>query len=149
MVKQMDGEHKGNFRQRGRNAGKGMGKGEGYRHKHRKMEGPGGSNKGFIAISAENKDVKSVMDSRFGRCNYFLIFNPENNNIEFVDNPGKHASGGAGPMAAEMLVNRGVSKIMSGDFGPKAADALESMNVEMVTLQDTEQSLESLIQKIQ
>ncbi|MFW6020233.1 MAG: NifB/NifX family molybdenum-iron cluster-binding protein [Bacteroidales bacterium] len=143
MTNQMDNIHSP---QNGRNRDKGAGK----RHRHGKgQKEPQHSRNRLIAISAEDKDVKSKMDARFGRCNYFLIFNPENNTIEFVENPGKHASGGAGPMAAEMLVNYGVGKIMSGDFGPKASDALEAMNVEMVTLQDTEQTLESLIQKIQ
>lgn len=145
----INNEHTGNFRHRGRNTDKAMGKGERRGHTQGKPGGPNRINNRFIAISAENKDVNSKMDARFGRCNYFLIFNPENNNLEFIDNPGKHASGGAGPIAAELLVNKGVGKILSGDFGPKAADALEAMNVEMVTLQDTEQTLESLIQKIQ
>jgi predicted Fe-Mo cluster-binding NifX family protein len=102
----------------------------------------------LVAISAETNHIDAPMDLRFGRCNYFLIFDPQSGSTDFIENPGKQASGGAGPMAAELLVNKGVGKVISGDFGPKAANALEAMNVEMVTLQTQGESLKSLINKI-
>ncbi|MFO8087753.1 MAG: hypothetical protein R6T91_08125 [Bacteroidales bacterium] len=40
-----------------------------------------------------------------------------------------------------------MTKIISGDFGPKASDALEAMHVEMITLQAKDESLQSLIDK--
>lgn len=109
---------------------------------------PQSTNAALVAISAETNHIDGPMDLRFGRCNYFLIYDPRAGNTEFIENPGKQASGGAGPMAAELLVNKGVGKVISGDFGPKAANALEAMNVEMVTLQTQGESLKSLINKI-
>jgi predicted Fe-Mo cluster-binding NifX family protein len=114
----------------------------------KRQGGQGAAQRNLIAVSAEKQELNSVMDLRFGRANYFLIYDPANGNSRFVDNPAKNASGGAGPMAAEMLVNEGVGKIISGDFGPKASDALNAMNIEMVTLQGKEETLESLINKM-
>lgn len=101
-----------------------------------------------IAITDEKQDLNSVMDMCFGRANYFLIYNPDMAESRFIDNPGKDATDGAGPLAAEILANEGVGKIFSGDFGPKASDALNSMNIEMVTLQDNQETLQALIDKI-
>ena len=35
-----------------------------------------------IAISSTGTEIDSEIDQRFGRCNYFLIFDDETNNLE-------------------------------------------------------------------
>ncbi|MFO8053765.1 MAG: NifB/NifX family molybdenum-iron cluster-binding protein [Bacteroidales bacterium] len=124
---------------------RGEGFGKGHRRDLRGFEPVSG--KGILAVSAEKASRESLMDLRFGRCNYFMLYDPASGQVDFIENPGKDASGGAGPMAAQLLAGRGVCKIISGDFGPKAADALNALNIEMVTLDSKEESLESLINK--
>ncbi|MCF8331328.1 MAG: hypothetical protein K9H84_02665 [Bacteroidales bacterium] len=137
-----NGNRKGAHRQQG-------GQARGYGRPEAGKQRPGkGINKGIIAVSAEGNSKNSLFDLRFGRCNFFMLFNPESRDISFLPNPGKEASGGAGPIAAELLANHGVTKVFSGDFGPKAADALKAMDIEMVVLQTKGESLESLIHKL-
>ncbi len=104
--------------------------------------------KGLIAISAEESHMKSQMDPRFGRCNYFLMYDPANGLTHFMGNPGKQSQGGAGPAAAEFLINHGVSKVISGEFGARAKEILEAANVEMVTLIGQGDDMNSLIEKV-
>ncbi len=127
----------------------GAGKGIGRKHKAG-ADNPlnHGKSKGLIAISAEEADMKSQMDPRFGRCNYFLMYDPANGLTHFMDNPGKDNPGGAGPAAAEFLINHGVSKVISGDYGPKARNVLEAANIEMVTLKAQGDDMNSLIEKV-
>lgn len=84
----------------------------------------------IIAIPASNKNIDSLVDERFGRCPYFCFFNLENQQIEFKENTLKNGSGGVGPQVAEFLANNGVKKVYAIEFGPKAKDVLEKLNIE-------------------
>ena len=49
-----------------------------------------------IAVSATAPELDAGVDPRFGRCQYFLIVDPQNMEFEAVDNSNAMASGGAG-----------------------------------------------------
>ena len=52
-----------------------------------------------IAITSTGETLNATIDSRFGRCAYFAIYNTETKSTEFILNPGKEAQEGAGPTA--------------------------------------------------
>jgi len=84
-----------------------------------------------IAISATGRDLDSRLDSRFGRCPYFLVGDPETLEFEAVANPGASAGGGAGVKAAQELVDRGVQVVITGQCGPNAYDVLEAAGIKI------------------
>lgn len=86
-----------------------------------------------IAITAESNQVDSKIDARFGRCAYFAIYNTETKETEFLVNPAKEASGGAGPEAVQFIAKQGVKKIIAGEFGTKINSLLQSLSIEMIT----------------
>ncbi|MBN1650415.1 MAG: NifB/NifX family molybdenum-iron cluster-binding protein [Bacteroidales bacterium] len=98
-----------------------------------------------IAVTALENNKSSKMDPRFGRGAYFAVYDTESKDYQFYINEAKDASGGAGPKAAEQIVNLGVNKLLSSDFGPKAKAALESMGVEMVVFSDAEKTVEDIL----
>jgi predicted Fe-Mo cluster-binding NifX family protein len=78
--------------------------------------------------------LKSEVTPRFGRCQYFTIVVLQNKNIKEVNvlnNEGTNAMGGAGPMAAQLIANEGVNKVIGANYGPNAAGALMQGNIEM------------------
>ncbi|MCF7862283.1 hypothetical protein K9M79_08665 [Candidatus Woesearchaeota archaeon] len=83
-----------------------------------------------IAISAESKDMDSLIDQRFGRCNYFLIIE-DKRMIDAVENEGASQGHGAGTRAAQQLGELDVKKVITGDVGPKAADVLNHLNIDV------------------
>ena len=89
-----------------------------------------------IAITAENNQMDSKIDARFGRCTYFAIYNTETKETEFLVNPAKEASGGAGPEAVQFVAKTGAQKIFAGDFGNKIQSLLSSLNIEMINEKD-------------
>lgn len=89
-----------------------------------------------IAITAESNQVDSKIDARFGRCAYFAIYNPETREIEFLVNPAKDASGGAGSEAVQFIAKQGVKKIIAGEFGTKIHSLLHGLGIEMKTEND-------------
>jgi predicted Fe-Mo cluster-binding NifX family protein len=86
-----------------------------------------------IAVSAMENSLDSRIDPRFGRCQYFLIVDPETMEFEAVSNKGAAASGGAGIQAAQTVANKGVSVLITGDIGPNAFQTLSAAGIKVIT----------------
>jgi predicted Fe-Mo cluster-binding NifX family protein len=91
-----------------------------------------------IAFSAQSPERSSKLDPRFGRCVYFLLSDEETGGWEAVENPAVTAAGGAGPQAAQFLVDQGVDAVVSGAFGPNAFEVLQAAGIEMYTAEGGE-----------
>ncbi|MDD3247990.1 MAG: NifB/NifX family molybdenum-iron cluster-binding protein [Methanosarcina sp.] len=83
-----------------------------------------------ICISACGKDPDSEVDPQFGRCNYFVIIDPEIGSVTSIINPGSEASGGAGIRAAEAVVGAEVDTLLTGSVGPNAFSILSEAGIE-------------------
>jgi len=84
-----------------------------------------------IAISSSGKDLDSQIDPRFGRCQYFIFIDPETMEFEALENAGLMASGGAGVQAAQSVVQKGASAVITGNLGPNAASALSASGIKV------------------
>ncbi|HHT29565.1 MAG TPA: dinitrogenase iron-molybdenum cofactor biosynthesis protein, partial [Bacteroidales bacterium] len=49
-----------------------------------------------VAITSSGKELTSLPDKRFGRCNCFVIYDTESDSVEVVDNPSRDYNEGAG-----------------------------------------------------
>lgn len=86
-----------------------------------------------IAISANGPTLDAEVDPRFGRCAYFIIADPETMEFEAVDNASAMASGGAGISAAQMVAQKGVAAVITGNCGPNAHQVLSAAGIEIIT----------------
>lgn len=76
-----------------------------------------------VAVTARGPGLDAAVDSRFGRCAYFVITEPGDGKVEpIANNPG---ASGAGVEAVQLLARHGVEAVITGNLGPKAARALE------------------------
>lgn len=98
-----------------------------------------------IAISTEGKTVDSVLDKRFGRCDYFQIHNTENGEVKVIENEGKISSGGAGIAASQQLLDEGIDVIITGNLGPNAFKIINKANIK--AYQCDEVSISSVLEK--
>ncbi len=99
-------------------------------------------------ITATGNELSSLFDKRFGRAGWFCVLDSETGKTQFHKNENKDAQGGAGTKTVEYMVELGVTKVISGDFGPKAKDLLDKFNIQMVIIQDDELSIDDIIRKI-
>ncbi|MDF1576715.1 MAG: NifB/NifX family molybdenum-iron cluster-binding protein [Bacteroidales bacterium] len=99
-------------------------------------------------ISSTGKKLESGFDLRFGRAEWFCLLDEETGETTFHENENKEASHGAGTKAVEKVIELGASKIISGDFGPKAKELLEKFNIQMVLLSDDSRSIADIIDRI-
>ena len=86
-----------------------------------------------IAISATGPDLDAEVDPRFGRCQYFIIVEPDTMQFESVENSSAMASGGAGISAAQMIASKRVEAILTGNCGPNAYQVLSPAGIKIIT----------------
>jgi predicted Fe-Mo cluster-binding NifX family protein len=103
---------------------------------------------GKTVITALEKGLEAGFDKRFGRAACFCVLDKASGSVNFFENESLNAGHGAGTKAAEKMVEWGVDKIISGDFGPKAKELLEKFNVQMVVLQDDGLTVQDIINKL-
>ena len=86
-----------------------------------------------IAVSATGAGLDAQVDPRFGRCQYFVIVDPETMQFETVENSGTTASGGAGIATAQMIAGKGVEAVLTGNCGPNAYQVLSAAGIKVIT----------------
>jgi predicted Fe-Mo cluster-binding NifX family protein len=90
----------------------------------------------------------SAFDMRFGRAGWFCLLDEESGKTTFHRNEFQDALQGAGTKVVEKVVELGVSKVISGDFGPKAKELLDRFHIQMVILSDNTLTIKDIIRKI-
>lgn len=101
-----------------------------------------------IAITSTGNSPESNIDPRFGRCAFFVIYDSENGSTEFVPNPNKNASNGAGPASVKIVADKGVNKIVSGEFGMKIKSILDSLEIQMIVIKDHNKKVSDIIEML-
>lgn len=86
-----------------------------------------------IAVSATGPDLDAEVDPRFGRCQYFVIVDPQTMQFEALDNSNAMAAGGAGISTAQMIASKGVEVVLTGNCGPNAYQTLSAAGIQVIT----------------
>ena len=86
-----------------------------------------------IAISATGPTLDAEVDPRFGRCQYFIIADPQTMEFEALENSSAMASGGAGISTAQMIASKGVGAVLTGNCGPNAYQVLSAAGIQVIT----------------
>ena len=84
-------------------------------------------------VSASSGSIEANVDSRFGRCSFFVIVNSETMEFSVVSNDSTNAAHGAGIQAAQTVVNKGVELVITGNVGPNAFNVLSASGIKIVT----------------
>jgi len=84
-----------------------------------------------VAVSSTGTSLDSNVDARFGRCPYFIIYDTDSGNFEYIENQSRQAMGGAGIQTAQMLINQNVEAIITGNIGPNAYRVLSSSPIKV------------------
>jgi predicted Fe-Mo cluster-binding NifX family protein len=85
-----------------------------------------------IAITSTGTEFDSAVEPRFGRCLYFALVDTESGAFEAKANPFLDAAGGAGVQAAQWVVDQGVSALLTGGCGPRAAAVLDDADIRII-----------------
>ena len=86
-----------------------------------------------ICITSQAGDMDAEVDQRFGRCQFFIIYDTDSLDSEFIPNSNKDGMGGVGIQAGQMMADKGVDVVLTGNVGPNAYKTLESGGIEVIT----------------
>ena len=89
----------------------------------------------IIAIPVGKDSKESLVSEHFGRSNYFLIYNTEDQEYKFVENSATKSSGGAGVKAAQIVVDENAQVLISPQLGQNAADGIKGAKIKIYKTQ--------------
>lgn len=93
-----------------------------------------------IAVSSTDKNIESNVSDVFGRCSYFIIAEIKDNKIEkteAIKNESTDQNSGVGISTAQLMAEKDVNAVITGNVGPRALDVLNQFNIEIYSGQGT------------
>ena len=84
-----------------------------------------------IAIPVDEKTLESNVGTSFGRSPYFLIYDSETKDCEFITNTAAASTGGAGIKAAQIIVDSQADALLTPRCGQNAADVFKSAGIKI------------------
>jgi len=82
-----------------------------------------------ITVSATGNTMDSQIDQRFGRAAAFVFVETDTMDFEAIDNAAAASSGGAGIAAAQLVADKDVKAVITGNVGPNAMNVLNAANI--------------------
>ena len=86
-----------------------------------------------ICITSQGDSLDSMVDPRFGRCQYFIIADVDTLEFEAIKNPNLDAMGGAGIQSGQLVAEKQVKVILTGNVGPNAYQTLQAAGLDVIT----------------
>lgn len=103
-----------------------------------------------IAITAHGEDHQAAVDSRFGRADYFMIYDQDKDTWEGLPNTQNlEAAHGAGIQAGQTIAKTGVTVLITGHVGPKAFKVLDAGKITMYSIGDMGGTVEDVLNAFQ
>lgn len=98
-----------------------------------------------IAFTAHGEDRYAVVDSRFNRANYFVIYDDETIAWDSLPTQNLKAGHGAGIQASQTLLKTGAKALITGHLGPKAFKVLHANQIAMYSLGEMNGTVEEAL----
>ncbi|MFH1049670.1 MAG: NifB/NifX family molybdenum-iron cluster-binding protein [bacterium] len=84
-----------------------------------------------LFISADSDDMSGKIDSSFGRCSFFLLYETEDDSFEFVRNPHQDSQTSVGSSVAQSAIEYKVKAVIAVNPGPRAFKLLQNTNIQI------------------
>lgn len=89
-----------------------------------------------IIITASSDNIEGPFNPRFGRADYFMLYDSDTQEWMAFQNPAADARGGAGPQAVQFINGKNPEIVISGRYGPSAFTALEAAGIKAYIASD-------------
>jgi predicted Fe-Mo cluster-binding NifX family protein/ferredoxin len=85
-----------------------------------------------IAVTSTGPSLDDNVEARFGRCAYFLIIDTNTMQYEAIENPNIALGGGAGIQSAQLMSEKGVTTVLTGNCGPNAFNVFGQAGIQVI-----------------
>ena len=85
-----------------------------------------------IAVTSTGPTLDDQVEARFGRCRYFLIIDTDTMQFEAIENPNITLGGGAGIQSAQLMSEKGVTTVLTGNCGPNAFNVFGQAGIQVI-----------------
>ncbi len=85
-----------------------------------------------IAVTSTGPTLDNDVEARFGRCAYFLIIDTNTMQFEAIENPNIALGGGAGIQSAQLMSEKGVTTVLTGNCGPNAFNVFGQAGIQVI-----------------
>jgi predicted Fe-Mo cluster-binding NifX family protein len=102
-----------------------------------------------VAITSSGNSLDARIDRRFGRCLFFVIYDIASGGYEIVPNPNANKVEGAGPAAVQLVAEKGVKKVVSGEFGAKIKSLFDQLQIQLITVPEEETTVKQVVELLE
>jgi len=85
-----------------------------------------------IAVTSTGPTLDDNVEARFGRCPYFLIVDTDTMQFEAIENPNIALGGGAGIQSAQLMSEKKVTTVLTGNCGPNAFAVFGQAGIQVI-----------------
>ena len=85
----------------------------------------------IVCVTSTGDSVKSELDPRFGRCSYFAFGDTDTGDVSILENEAVRSGGGAGISSGQLMVEKNVEAVITGNVGPNAMSVLSSAGMQI------------------
>jgi predicted Fe-Mo cluster-binding NifX family protein len=86
-----------------------------------------------IAVTSTGMTTDALVSEKFGRCSYFALYDTESGTIRIISNSAENLDHGAGPKAAQLIINENAEVVLTGAVGGNAEEVLKKDGIKIVT----------------
>lgn len=84
-----------------------------------------------LAVTTLGKTRLDLVDQRFGRAEYILIFDENNVQLDCIEQGSLAPASGAGIAMAQKLIDAGIDVLITGHLGPNAWQVLSASDIRL------------------
>jgi len=84
-----------------------------------------------VAIPVDGQDMNTTVCISFGRAPFFMIYDTDSKEHDFINNSAAESQGGAGIKAAQAIVDNKVDVLLTPRCGENAAGVIKTAGIKL------------------